>query len=84
MVIGFNKEACRDTLAKMIILDELPFRFLEWEGFRQFCTKAQPRFDLPSKSTIARDVLQLYLAERKILKGELTKSSQKVCLTTDC
>ena len=84
VAVGFNKEACRYALAKMIILDELPFRIVEGEGFRQFCTIVQPRFDPPSRFTVARDVFQLYLAERKKLKGELTRSSQRVCLTTDC
>ena len=31
--IGFNKEACRMALVKMIIKDELPCRFVEAEGF---------------------------------------------------
>ena len=84
VAVGFNKEACRGALAKMIILDKLPFRIVEGEGFRQFCTIVQPRFDPPSRFTVARDVFQLYLAERKKLKGELTRSSQRVCLTTDC
>ena len=37
LVIGFNKEECRNVLAKMVISDELPFKTMEGEGFRHFC-----------------------------------------------
>ncbi|KAL2932538.1 Zinc finger BED domain-containing protein 4 [Bienertia sinuspersici] len=33
----FNYDEIRKALAKMLILDELPFSFVEREGFRQFC-----------------------------------------------
>ena len=32
----FNQEVVRKPLAKMIIIDELPFRFVEGRGFKQF------------------------------------------------
>ncbi|KAI5342179.1 hypothetical protein L3X38_010054 [Prunus dulcis] len=38
----------------MIIRDELPFSHVEVIGFREFL-EAQPRFDFPSRTTIARD-----------------------------
>ena len=34
--ISFNVEACRVALAKMIIIYELSFKFVENEGFRLF------------------------------------------------
>ena len=34
LAIGYNKEACRKTLAKMVVLDEMPFMTVEREGFR--------------------------------------------------
>ncbi|XP_034197566.1 uncharacterized protein LOC117613032, partial [Prunus dulcis] len=39
----------------MIIRDELPFSHVEGIGFHEFLKEAQPRFDLPSRTTIARD-----------------------------
>lgn len=36
MPVAFSIEACRQTLTKMIILDELPFRCVEGKGFRKF------------------------------------------------
>ena len=35
--VGFSKEACRIAYIEMIIIDELPFRHMEGEGFRNFC-----------------------------------------------
>ncbi|KAL4013587.1 hypothetical protein IC575_025759 [Cucumis melo] len=67
----------------MIIVDELPFKFIENEGFRNFCRVACPKFDPPSRVTIAKDIYQLYLDEKKKLKSFLVCNSQRVCLTTD-
>ena len=51
--------------AKMIIMDELSFKFVENEGFKLFCNTACPKFDPPSRVTIARDIFQLYLEKKK-------------------
>ncbi|KAK2646777.1 hypothetical protein Ddye_021972 [Dipteronia dyeriana] len=59
----------------MLILDELPFRFVENRGFRKFCFAMNPRFDIPSRRTIVRDLYKLYVEERIKLK-KYFKSSQ--------
>ncbi|KAK3224957.1 hypothetical protein Dsin_004819 [Dipteronia sinensis] len=41
----FNKEDTRKALVEMLIVDELPFRFVEKRGFRKFCRVGMPRFD---------------------------------------
>ncbi|KAL5546582.1 hypothetical protein UlMin_029300 [Ulmus minor] len=68
----------------MVVIDELPFRFVGGLGFRSFCAVIQPKFVIPSRMTIARDVVHLYNSEMEKLKKELTKDDQRVCLTTDC
>lgn len=45
----FNQEAIRRALCEMIIIDELPFRFVEGQGFRRFILVACPRFQIPSR-----------------------------------
>ncbi|KAL6276202.1 hypothetical protein ACE6H2_019803 [Prunus campanulata] len=67
----------------MIIRDELPFSHVEGIGFREFLKEAQPRFDLPSHTTIARDVWDLYQEEKAKIKSVLTHNAQRVSLTTD-
>ena len=49
----------------MIIMDELSFKFVENEGFKLFCSIVCPKFDPPSTVTIARDIFELCLEEKK-------------------
>ena len=51
----FNQDVIRKGIAEMIILDELPFRFVEGKGFRKCMALACPRFHVPSRWTVARD-----------------------------
>nr|KJB80009.1 hypothetical protein B456_013G077200 [Gossypium raimondii] len=78
----FDQEACRKGLAQMIVIDELPFKFVESEGFKKFMFVASPRFHIPSRTTMTRDVYQLYLDERIKIKQLLRSSCSRVCLTT--
>ncbi|XP_042029816.1 zinc finger BED domain-containing protein RICESLEEPER 4-like [Salvia splendens] len=39
---NFEQEEVRKALAYMIIVDELPFKFVEGEGFKYFCLKSCP------------------------------------------
>ena len=79
---SFTLEAGRKALTEMIIIDGLPFKFVENYGFRRFCNVLQPEFcNIPSHLTIARDVVNIYFAEREMLREDL--SGCRVCLTTD-
>ncbi|KMT07040.1 hypothetical protein BVRB_6g153690 [Beta vulgaris subsp. vulgaris] len=40
----------------MIIVDELPFKHVEKADFKHFVQVACPRFHIPARTTIARDV----------------------------
>lgn len=86
----FDEEACkarqqglRVALAKMIVIDALPFRIVEGKGFKRWCHFLDPGFELLSRIQVARDVMNLYLDEKKKLRSLLTSNSQRVCLTTD-
>ncbi|KAK3231820.1 hypothetical protein Dsin_003701 [Dipteronia sinensis] len=79
----FSAEECKLALAEMLILDELPFRFVENRGFRKFCFAMNPRFDVPSRRIIVRDLYKLYVEERMKLKKYFKSSQVRVCLTTD-
>lgn len=82
--VSFDVEACREALSRMIIIDELPFKFVEGEGFRYFMSVVQPRFTIPGRITVARDCWNLYVNEKNKLKSLLSHPNQSVCLTTDC
>jgi len=66
---------------KMVIIDELCFNFMEGKGFRLFSRILQPRFDIPSRFTVMRDCLKLYVEEKERLKR--AHKGQQLCLTTD-
>nr|DAD38183.1 TPA_asm: hypothetical protein HUJ06_008825 [Nelumbo nucifera] len=44
----FDQNGIRKALAYMTIVDELPFKFVEGQGFRYICSNMQPRFYVPS------------------------------------
>jgi hypothetical protein len=81
--IHFDVELCRHALARMIIVDELPFSFVENEGFHYFMSVTQPRLPLPGRISIARDCLSLYMSEKHKFRDLFTKTNQSVYLTTD-
>ena len=78
---SFDFEKCKRALTEMIIRDELPFRFVEGDGFRKFCYIMEPRFIVPSRMAIARDCMKLFDEERLVLKENMR--NQRICLTTD-
>ncbi|GJT08699.1 zinc finger BED domain-containing protein RICESLEEPER 2 [Tanacetum coccineum] len=79
----YNEKVIKKSLIELIVLAELPFKFVEHPAFSKFCTNMQPKFNLPSRFTIARDVSKFYLEERKDLVNFLSNSSTTVHLTTD-
>jgi len=79
--VGYCYDECRKAIGKMIILDELPFNFVENQGFKSFCQVMQPRFDIPSRLMIWRDCLKIYVDEKEKLKKAL--KDQRLCLTTN-
>ena len=67
----------------MIIMDELPFKFVENVGFKLMMSVCCPSLNMPSRTTIVRDVYHLYVDEKLKLKEYLVHSCQKVSVTTD-
>ncbi|XP_022845309.1 zinc finger BED domain-containing protein RICESLEEPER 2-like [Olea europaea var. sylvestris] len=80
----FNKENCRKAFVKMIIIDELAFFFVEGVGFKEFVHQLCPRFEVPCRKTIARDVLHLYHETKESLRIKFINDRQRISLTTDC
>ncbi|XP_050939368.1 zinc finger BED domain-containing protein RICESLEEPER 2-like [Cucumis melo] len=85
---SFSLEGCREALVEMIIVDELPFKFVNGKGFKKFVDKLtcgnHTRFVVPSQFTVARDVLKLYVNEKNRLRDMFVKNKYRVSLTTDC
>ncbi|KAM3288286.1 hypothetical protein P3S67_021716 [Capsicum chacoense] len=79
----FDQEECRKALCRMIILDELPFRFVEKEGFKQFMKVVQPLFRISSRTTVTRDCFDLFDEEKNKMRSIFKETQQRVCITTD-
>ncbi|KAE8690247.1 hypothetical protein F3Y22_tig00110904pilonHSYRG00114 [Hibiscus syriacus] len=79
----FDHDLCRKKLAKMLIVDELPFAFVEREGFIEFCKALNPLFKLHSRTTATRDCYALFIEQRNELKNTFKNLYSRVCLTTD-
>ena len=76
------KEAT-DAVVRMIVKDMQPLSVVENEGFRRLMQVMDPRYQLPSRSTITRSLLpQKYEALKQTVKVELTQVKY-VALTTD-
>lgn len=67
----------------MIIVDELPFSHVENVSFKHLMSITCPRFNVPSRITITRDCLKLYLEEKLKLIAYFKNYSQMVSLTID-
>ncbi|XP_028076430.1 zinc finger BED domain-containing protein RICESLEEPER 1-like [Camellia sinensis] len=70
---SFSVEVARRYIAEMIVIDELPFRFVDGVRFKRFCNVMQPKFKIPSRYTVARDILDIYTNKRERLKKILQK-----------
>ncbi|KAK8676137.1 hypothetical protein V6N13_034191 [Hibiscus sabdariffa] len=79
----FDANAIRKALIHMIIVDELPFRIVDGEGFKVFLSIACPRYHLPSRYTVRRDCLNLFKSMKRSMKNSFGKDTSKICLTTD-
>lgn len=71
------------TIARMIILHELPLSFVEYEGFRDLMKLVQPTFDTISRNTIKNEILKLYDVERSKTMNLLDACESRIAITTD-
>ena len=58
IVVSYNESMCREALARIIIVEELPYKFVEHDGFRHYSHVLQPNFTIPTRTTFALDFIQ--------------------------
>jgi hypothetical protein len=83
VIAKYNGQKIRTAIAKMIIVDELPFKFVDGEGFQDFMKTVEPRFSIPSRFTVMKDCYKLFLSEKEKLRAMFITTGARVCLTTD-
>jgi len=75
VIAKYNASKIRVAISKMIIVDELSFRFVEGEGFQYFMKTVEPRFSIFSHFTVMRDCVRLFMSEKEKLRGMFLTSS---------
>ena len=71
----FDQNAIRNALTELIIINELPFKFI--------MVVACPRFKISSRWTISRDCYSYFVDERSKLKLFFKEHCQRVGLIAD-
>ncbi|CAN0826992.1 Zinc finger BED domain-containing protein RICESLEEPER 2 [Linum grandiflorum] len=80
----FNQKVIQVALAEMIIIDELPFRFVEHDGFIRFMVVCCPQFKIPCRKTIRAECVRIYLHSKGRMKEFFADScAGRVSITTD-
>jgi hypothetical protein len=79
----FNQAVSRKELMRMIVLHELPFSLVEYEGFRRFVSSLNPSFKMICRTTVRNDCLKEFAEEKRYLQGLLKNTNSKVSLTSD-
>jgi hypothetical protein len=79
----FDREKACFELVRMIVLHELPFRIVEYEGFRRFVASLNPAFKLWSRTTIRDDCMAEFEKQKLELLEVLKTLPSRVSLTAD-
>ncbi|KAL6606746.1 hypothetical protein ACP70R_042399 [Stipagrostis hirtigluma subsp. patula] len=79
----FNQKVSRRELVRMIVLHELPFSIVEYDGFRRFVSSLNPMFEMISRRVIKEDCLKTFEDQKQVLRNVLESSSSRVSLTMD-
>jgi hypothetical protein len=83
MFAKYNATKIRLAIAKMIIKVKLPFRFVEIEAFQEFMNTIEPRFQVPSRYTMMKDCVKLFMSEKEKLRAMFMMTDARVYLTID-
>lgn len=79
----YDKEIACYELVRMIVLHELPFRIVEYEGFRRFVASLNPAFKLMSRTMIKEDCMAEFDRQKLELLEVLKNLPSRVSLMAD-
>lgn len=69
--LKFDQDTIKRNLVKMIIIDELSFRFVEVKEYNKHMKGACPRFYISLRWTVVRDCYKVYAKEKTHMKNFL-------------
>ncbi|CAL5077025.1 unnamed protein product [Urochloa decumbens] len=79
----FDAQRTRGELVRMIVLHELPFSFVEYDGFIRYSASLNPVFKLVGRTTIKMDCMEVFKNHRLALRDMLKDCNSRVSLTAD-
>jgi hypothetical protein len=65
VIATYNVKKIKEALARMIIVYELPFKFVEGEGFHDFMKKVESRFQIPSRYTVMKECIKIFISKKE-------------------
>nr|KYP54465.1 Putative AC transposase [Cajanus cajan] len=80
---SYNEENARRELALMIILHEYPLSIVDHIGFIRFVAAIQPLFQLPSRNTMKKEILDIYADEKQVVMKLIDTNEGRVAITSD-
>ncbi|XP_062099771.1 zinc finger BED domain-containing protein RICESLEEPER 2-like [Humulus lupulus] len=79
----FDPNHFRELMTRAIILHDLPFSFVEYEGVRATYEYLYPGITLVTRNTAKADVVKMHALEKARIKSMLNNNSSRICLTSD-
>lgn len=79
----FNQALARKELMRMIVLHELAFSLVEYDGFRRFVSSLNPSFKFVCRKTMKNDCLKAFNQEKRSLQRMFRNSKSRISLTSD-
>ncbi|TVU02980.1 hypothetical protein EJB05_51526, partial [Eragrostis curvula] len=79
----FDAEQSRGELVRMIVLHELLFSLVEYDGFIRYSASLNPLFKLVCRNTIKLDCMEVYKNHRSVLRDTFKICNSRVSLTAD-
>jgi hypothetical protein len=76
----FDSKKTRAELVRLIVLHELPFSFVEYEGFRSYSTSLNPLAESVSRTTIKQNYIEAFKNHRLTLRDEFQDSNCRFSL----
>ena len=83
IAVTYDARLFRRSVNEMIVLNELPFSFVESEGFRRFCHNVLPMYTVHCRRTATKDIFGMFMKEKSSLKQLFSSEKKRVSLTTD-
>jgi hypothetical protein len=79
----FDPKVTRCELVRLIVLHELPFSFVEYDGLRSYSASLNPLTKTVSRTTIKENCLEAYKNHRTALREMLENCNFRFSLTAD-